>query len=171
MTDTPWWHDEDGNPSGGDALGSAATEAARLFEVLRDRMMTDPNTLRAGMRMMEAFTTLRGGGGHPVQPGEAPECAYCPVCQAISHARNLDPQTIEKLTAAAMEFAETIRQTVSQPPADAEDAGVRHVPLDDDLSGGAEEPATDETVVDDDFLGWPVDDDPGGSGSGPGSLR
>ena len=165
MTDTPWWHNDDGTPPGGgaDALGSAAAEAARLFDVLRDRMMTDPNTLRAGMRMMEAFTVLRGsGGGHPVQPGEAPECAYCPVCQAISHARNLNPETVERLTAAAMDFAETVRRTVASDPAADDEGEVRHVPLDDDFEESA--PAPEPAGDDDEFLGWPggADDPDGG---------
>lgn len=174
MTDTPWWHENDGTPpsSGADALGSAAAEAARLFEVLRDRMMTDPNTLRAGMKMMEALTLLRGSGGHPVQPGDAPECAYCPVCQAISHARDLNPDVVEKLTTAAMEFADTVRQVVAPDGVD-DDGAVRHVPLDDDedlvdeSGSGAEvvdEPPTGQSgsrkvEIDDDFLGWPGDTD------------
>lgn len=165
MTDTPWWHEGDTPPDGGggpDALGTAATEAARLFEVLRDRLVTDPNTMRAGMKMMEAFTLLRGSGGHPVQPGDAPECAYCPVCQAIAHARTVNPETVERLTAAAMEFAETVRQVVTPDAGDAETA-VRHVPLDDDLVGDATASAAaepgDSAAVDEEFLGWPGDDE------------
>lgn len=160
MTDTPWWHQGDTASDGGggaDALGTAATEAARLFEVLRDRLVTDPNTMRAGMKMMEAFTLLRGSGGHPVQPGDAPECAYCPVCQAIAHARTVNPETVERLTAAAMEFAEAVRQVVT-PDADAE-SGVRHVPLDDDELSGNLDTTVPRADGDDEFLGWPGDDE------------
>ncbi len=174
MNDTPWWHEGDGVPEGGDPLGTAAGEAARLFEVLRDRMLADPATLRTGLRLMEAFTVLRGPG-EQVAPGGAPECAYCPVCQAIARARTLDADTVERLTGAAMEFAETVRRTVAADPgADADNGDVRHVPLDDepdtaddildDLSTAEEVDVIviDETVIDEGFLGWPGDDEPTG---------
>lgn len=165
MTDTPWWHDDDAEPpaGGSDALGSAAAEAARLFEVLRERMMTDPNTLRAGMRMMEAFSAFTANsGGKAVPPGEAPECAYCPVCQAITHARNLDPQTVERLTGAAVEFADTIRRTVAQDSSAAAGDEVRHVPLDDEENEESERDGRDpvaEMEVEG-FAGWPEPVDP-----------
>lgn len=129
MTDEPWWHE--GSGAGDERLGSAAEEAGRLFSAMRDRMLADPATLRMGMRMMEAFTSLTRSGGTPVAPGGAPECAYCPVCQAIVRARSLSPETVERLTGAAMEFAETLRQVVAQAGDDDSDH-LRHVPLDDD---------------------------------------
>lgn len=128
MTDEPWWH-SDAAP-GDDQLGSAAEEAGRLFAAMRDRMLADPKALRMGLRMMEAFTSLSRGAGTPVAPGGAPECAYCPVCQAIVRARSVRPDTVERLTGAAIEFAETVRQVVVH-PADPADDHLRHVPLDD----------------------------------------
>ncbi len=151
MNDDPWWHDPTRDPDAADAMGAAAGEAGRLFEAVRDRMLSDPATLRAGMRLMETFAVLRGGGT-PVAPGEAPECAYCPVCQAITRARSIDPESVERLTGAAMEFAEKVRGIVGQPPS--EDSGVRHVPLDDDLVDA--EPAAET----EDFDGWPAPRDP-----------
>lgn len=192
MNETPWWHEGEGASGGDDPLGTAAGEAARLFEVLRDRMMSDPATLRTGLRLMEAFTVLRGPG-EPVAPGGAPECAYCPVCQAISRARHMDAETVERLTGAALEFAETVRRTVSPDSgADQDSGGVRHVPLDDDDDtdgdpqsaqstpgdhAGAPDPVADvvieeividdividDVVIDEGFLGWPGDDGPTGA--------
>ncbi|MFN8125827.1 MAG: hypothetical protein U0R64_04880 [Candidatus Nanopelagicales bacterium] len=156
MTDGPWWHDPTGepDPAAADAVGAAAAEAGRLFEALRDRMLSDPATLRAGMKLMESFTVLRGGAS-AAAPGQASECAYCPVCQAISRARAIDPDSVERLTGAAMEFAEKVRDIVGQGQPSGDDR-VRHVPLDD------EDPATDsgDPADVDDFAGWPEPRDP-----------
>lgn len=166
MTDTPWWYDaaSGGRTGEGDSLGSAAAEAGRLFEALRERVVGDPTAMRAGLKMFEALSLLRGGAsGQPVQPGEAPECAYCPVCQTIAHARDANPEALERLTTSALEFADALRQVIV-PDSPAPDPGVRHVPLDEDLSAEEPEPeeaaadeATRQVPVDDEFLGWPDD--------------
>lgn len=138
MNEAPWWHDDEGRSSardpdaqGADALGSAAVEAARLFEAVRGRILSDPNAWSAGLRLFDAFSGARGSGAHSAAPGAAPECAYCPVCQAIRGARGMSPETVERLTGAALEFAETVRRTVATEP-EPSDSTVRHVPLDDD---------------------------------------
>lgn len=148
MTQTPWWHDDD-------SAGDAAVEAARLFEAIRDRVLADPTTLRAGLRIMEIATQFAPGAGNAA--GSAPECAYCPVCQAIRQARAVSPETVERITAAAVEFAETVRQTLTDAPPG--EQSVRHVPLDDDLDVAAEPPVPDS---DDGFAGWPGPPEPQG---------
>lgn len=145
MTQTPWWHDEE-------SAGDAAAEAARLFEAIRDRVLADPATLRAGMRIMEIATQFAPGAG--AAAGAAPECAYCPVCQAIRQARAVSPETVERLTAAALEFAETVRQTLTE--STAPEQSVRHVPLDDDF----DVPPSSAADPDDGFAGWPGSTDP-----------
>lgn len=135
MADEPWWHSAEGREPGpdGDALGSAAQEAGRLFAAMRDRMLADPTTMRAGFKIMEAMSKL-GRSGRAAAPGDAPECAYCPFCQAISRARNLSPETVERLTGAAMEFADVVKQVVGSGGGGGDEGGVRHVPLDDDAA-------------------------------------
>jgi hypothetical protein len=133
MTDQPpWWHSPD--EPGPESVGSAAEEAARLFTALRDRLLSDPATLRAGMKMVETFSALRGTAASAAAggvPGSAPECAFCPFCQAVARAKTFSPDTVEQLTAAAMEFADSVRKIMTPPAEDADD--VRHVPLDDDF--------------------------------------
>ena len=147
MTQNPWWHDDD-------SAGDAGVEAARLFEVIRDRLLADPATMRAGLRVMEIATQFASSSPGAAHPGTAPECAYCPVCQAIRQARSVSPETVERLTSAAIDFAETIRQTLSdETPAE---APVRHVPLDDDLDVVDDLPADGDTADDDGFSGWPT---------------
>lgn len=131
MADEPWWHSAGGEPPSGDALGSAAQEAGRLFAAMRERMLSDPATMRAGFKIMEAVTLL-GRSGRPVAPGEAPECAYCPFCQAIARAKSLSPETVERLTGAALEFADVVKQVVGQGAGSPGETGLRHVSLDDD---------------------------------------
>lgn len=151
MTQTPWWHDDD-------PAGNAGVEAARLFEVIRDRLLSDPATMRAGLRVMEIATQFTSAPAD--QPGAAPECAYCPVCQAIRQARSVSPETVERLTSAAIDFAETVRQTLSDDETPAE-RPVRHVPLDDDIGapspgdGAATSERRADTPDDDGFAGWP----------------
>ena len=140
MSDEPWWHDEQGRPE--DSVGSAAQEASRLFMAVRDRLMSDPKALKAGARLLDTFATLQSHSG--ALPGESSECAYCPFCQAMARAKSLSPEHVERLTAAAMEFAETVRTIVGTPDEASEDR-VRHVPLDEDFEDW---PEPDEPVVD-----------------------
>lgn len=131
----PWWHEQ--NQSGGDdAIGNAAQEAARLFGAIRDRVMNDPSTMRAGMAMLDGLSQLRGGGSGAA-PGDAPECAYCPVCQAIAAAQRINPESMERFTGAAIEFAEVVRATITEDP-DPGSTGLRTVHIDDE-----EEPDTE----------------------------
>ena len=150
--DEPWWHesrtggstgaegatgaDDSGRDAEGDqaasAFGSGPEEAARLFTAIRDRVLTDPAAMKAGMQMMEMFTSLRGAMDNPVAPGDAPECAYCPICQAISRAQNISPESVESVTAAAIQFADTLRQAIGDDEDDGRGDTVRHVPMDDD---------------------------------------
>lgn len=143
MNEEPWWHSQNEPPPG--MNGSAAEEAARLFMAMRDRFLADPTALRAGAKLLETLSVLRGAT-NPVPPGDAPECAYCPFCQAMAHAKSLSPETVERLTGAAMEFAETVRTIVVDPRPSSDDR-VRHVPLDEDFEDwpepaeSADEPA------------------------------
>jgi len=138
MTDQPWWHEDEvpPNPRTGEGTGSAAEEASRLFMAMRDRLLSDPATIRAGLKIMESFSHLNGATGGAT-PGNAPECAYCPFCVAIRRAQGISPEAVERLTGAAMEFAETVRQVVGQPD-ETDPDGVRHVPLDEDFEGWPE---------------------------------
>lgn len=139
--DEPWWHEADAGGAGAGAsdgrsgfpLGSGPEEAARLFTTIRDRVLSDPAMMKAGMQVMEVFTSLREVVDNPAAPGDAPECAYCPVCQAISRAQSISPESVETVTAAAIQFAETLRQAVGEDHDPGRDQSVRHVPLDDDL--------------------------------------
>lgn len=137
--DEPWWHEPDADGASGDAGESPASEpgtgpeeAARLFSAIRDRVLSDPATIRAGLQVMEVFSALRGSINNPAAPGDAPECAYCPVCQAISRAHNIGPESVESVAAAAIQFAESLRQAISDDHDHGRDESVRHVPLDDE---------------------------------------
>lgn len=161
MTDEPWWHDDDGRPGAHtEGVGSAAEEAARLFTAMRDRLLSDPKAVRAGFKIMEtmsslASATLSSPGATPVAPGGAPECAYCPVCQAMRRAQAVSPEAVERLTGAALEFAETVRTIVGQGsgPAGPGDEFVRHVPLDEDFEGWPEPVDVDDADNPDDLDG------------------
>jgi hypothetical protein len=133
MEDEPWWHEPqsgEGPPLAGNP--ASAEEAARLMAAFRDRILNDPAALRAGIQMLDLLKTWGGNAANPVPPGHAPECAYCPVCQAISRAQNLNPETLDVVTSAALQFAETLKQALSD-PGPAKSDTVRNVPLDDEF--------------------------------------
>lgn len=169
MSEIPWWHEPDPEP----ALGSAAEEAVALFAAVRDRFLSDPATMAAGMRIVDTvgslvaqFTSATPSAPgtdtaaepaaaaeppppaaeptaadeptagepaphrHTVPAGDAPECEYCPVCQGIRRLREVDPDTVTRLTSVSLELAETVRRLVVPPVPGGQ--RVRHVPLDDD---------------------------------------
>jgi hypothetical protein len=133
MQDEPWWHETENQQNDSSSpLGSGPEEAAQLFSAIRDRVLSDPAAMKAGIQVMELLSSFRGAMDSPAAPGDAPECAYCPVCQAISRAQNISPESVESVTAAAIKFAESLRQALGDGDQAAPDEGVRHVPLDDD---------------------------------------
>lgn len=150
MTEQPWWHQDANEEQQGpqDAVGSAAEEAARLFSAVRDRFLSDPAAMRAGARLLDTFASLQRSSGGAL-PGESSECAYCPVCQAMARAKSINPESMERLTAAAVEFADNVRNIVGLPDEkDAEDR-VRHVPLDEDFEDWPEPtPASESAKAD-----------------------
>lgn len=50
---------------------------------------------------------------------DASSCQLCPICQAIGALRQVKPETIEHLVAAAASLASSLRASVAQPPAPA----------------------------------------------------
>ncbi|MDP4014800.1 MAG: hypothetical protein U0990_06780 [Candidatus Nanopelagicales bacterium] len=124
------------------AQGTAAEEAAKLFVAVRDRLMADPTAARLGSTAAEWLAAF-GSPGNDIARDAADECCRCPVCIALAKARSTSPETVEALTAAAIQFAEAVRQAFAPPSTEAE---VRHVPLDDE---------------------W-LTDESNGSGDGPG---
>ena len=67
--------------SADDALGSAAQEASRLLDSLRD------------------WLDARGGGEVPIATGSA-ECKLCPLCLLLAAVRDRNPEVLENLTKA-----------------------------------------------------------------------
>ncbi len=76
-------------------VGSAAEEAARLFQAA------------------EEWVRTRAGGHLDGLATGAPECTVCPVCQGIAAVRGVRPETVEHLLDAAASFVAALRTTVS----------------------------------------------------------
>ena len=132
MEDEPWWHESQSQSQAQSESGpESAEEAAKLFAALRDRVLSDPAAMRAGLGMLDLLKGLSGSASHPVSPGEARECAYCPVCLAISRAQNISPETLDTVTSAALQFAETVKEAVAESNSRAKPDTVRTVPLND----------------------------------------
>jgi hypothetical protein len=76
-------------------VGSAAEEAARLFEAAQEWLRT------------------RSSGHLDGVATGAPECTVCPVCQGIAAVRGVRPETVEHLLDAAASFVAALRTTVA----------------------------------------------------------
>lgn len=99
--------------AGEERLGSAAEEAARLFEAIQDWARSSAGgSLAAGL---------------PIATG-APECQLCPLCQLIGVLRTTRPETFEHLTEASAALLAALRSAIdaherqwsSRRPADVE---------------------------------------------------
>lgn len=75
-------------------VGSAAEEAARLFQAA------------------EEWVRTRAGGHLDGLSTGAAECSVCPLCQGISAVRGVRPETVEHLLDAAASFVAALRTTV-----------------------------------------------------------
>ncbi|MCW2545023.1 MAG: hypothetical protein JWM40_2575 [Frankiales bacterium] len=87
-------------------VGSLAEEAAKLLTAAQE------------------WARARFEGDHPS------DCQFCPVCQAIGALRQVKPETVEHLVAAAASLASALRTTVS-PTAPSEPDRVQHIDVDE----------------------------------------
>ena len=78
-------------------VGSAAEEAARLFEAVQE--------------WARKASTATGGLGEHIATGSA-ECRLCPVCQLISVLRETRPEVAVHLAEAAGSLLAALRATV-----------------------------------------------------------
>jgi len=100
---------------GGQHVGTAAQEAARLFAAVED------------------WARSRGGtaaGEHA--DGHAPStCGVCPVCSGIALLRDVRPETVEHLLDAAASVVAAVRSAVVPPDetrsSEGRPAGVEHI--------------------------------------------
>ena len=95
--------------------GSAAEEAARLFAAVEDWVRTRGAGLLAGEHLATG----------------APECAACPLCQAVSALRQVRPETVEHLLDAAASVVAALRTAVAEPAPPSPRAGVQHIDVRD----------------------------------------
>ena len=98
-------------PPGSSPLGSAAEEAGRLFAAVEDWARTRSGGLLNG----QLFAGHLFDGEH-LATG-APECSVCPLCQAVSAVRQVQPETVEHLLDAAASMLAALRSTLLGPPA------------------------------------------------------
>lgn len=93
-----------------ESIGTPADEAAKLLAAVQDwaRARFDAQHLATG----------------------SSECQVCPVCQAVSALRQVNPQTVEHLLEAAASFVAALKSTVTTQPTPP-DAGsrVQHIDI------------------------------------------
>lgn len=85
----------------GDApFGSAAEEAARLFEAVQD-----------WARRASGGTGTGPAGGVPIATGSA-ECQLCPLCQLLAVLRGSRPETFAHLSDASASLMAALRSAI-----------------------------------------------------------
>jgi hypothetical protein len=128
-----------GGPEGGShgSVGSLGEEAAKLLHALQDWAGA------TGGEYADATATAAAGAASTWQrlnehvATGAPECRYCPVCQAISAVRQTSPEVRAHLTSAASSLLQAAAGLLAtQVPEDARgrssDAGVEKIDVDVD---------------------------------------
>jgi len=104
----------------GDAVGSAAEEAVRLFGAL---------SASVGEWARDASRSI----DEHVATGD-PECRYCPVCRTVHVLREATPEVREHLAGAAaslMQAAASVLAAAATPPGSRRSATVERIDLDD----------------------------------------
>ena len=97
-------------------VGSAAEEAARLFQAA------------------EEWVRTRTGGHLDGLATGAPECTVCPLCQGIAAVRGVRPETVEHLLDATASFVAALKTTLSgvTEPDPARRPDVQHIDVRED---------------------------------------
>ncbi len=103
-----------GGPAGPD-VGSAVDEAARLLAAAEHWARTRARTL------LDADDLATG----------SPECAACPVCQAVGVLRTVHPEAVGHLLDAAGSLVAALRAAVPASAAPAPPQRVQRIDLDD----------------------------------------
>ncbi len=78
-------------PGSGPGLGTAAEEAARLFEALQE------------------WARRTGAGASEHMATGSPECQLCPVCQLLSLVRSAQPEVFAHLSDASASLLSALR--------------------------------------------------------------
>lgn len=89
------WQGSDPSAQAAAVLGTVAQEAGRLIAALQERLASPTD-------------------GPAIATGSA-ECLVCPVCRAIAALRTVDPEAVERLTAAAAGLVATVRMPSAGP--------------------------------------------------------
>ncbi|WP_328995126.1 hypothetical protein OG394_11255 [Kribbella sp. NBC_01245] len=120
-----------------EAIGSVGEEAAKLFAVLQQASADARHGTGAESNGYDAFAEA-----FPEEAEEqgACECQWCPVCQLISRAKQVSPETIEHLATAAAGVLGSVRSLL-----EAAAEAARQARTDADAAAG---PEHDETVHD-----------------------
>ncbi len=109
-------------------VGSLAEEAAKLFGALSGWAEEHGSDLddvahRAGAVGQDLHDHLSTG---------APECTYCPICQAVRFLRDTSPEVRAHLAAAGASLAQALTATLQAASTAAEEHPVERIPVDDD---------------------------------------
>lgn len=113
-------------------VGSVAEEAAQLFAVLGDwaRRQGDEYAGAASGAAHAAHDAVRNVNEHLATGGE--NCAYCPVCQAISFVRSTSPEVKAHLLVAANSLVQAAAGILDTQTPGGQAPNVEKINLDDD---------------------------------------
>jgi hypothetical protein len=108
--------------AGGERLGTAREEAARLLEAISQWADSASSPDGAGFSPGSVFASGAGMLNEHVATG-AEECLVCPVCQGISALRKVRPEVVEHLLDAGASLLAALRAGLEPPHGSPERAG------------------------------------------------
>lgn len=115
-----------GEPQPGRDVGSLAEEAAKLLGALSGW---------AQEHDLDEVADRASAVGHDLHEHlatGAPECTYCPICQAVRFLRNTSPEVRVHLASAGASLAQALTATLQAATSAAEQTPVERIPVDDD---------------------------------------
>ncbi len=115
-----------GEPQPGRQVGSLAEEAAKLLGALSG-WAEEHHVDDVADRVSDVGQDL-----HDHLATGAPECTYCPICQAVRFLRDTSPEVRTHLAAAGASLAQALTATLQAATAAAEEHPVERIRIDDD---------------------------------------
>jgi hypothetical protein len=121
-----------------DDVGSLGEEAAKLLGALSGWAREQAGEAGDGLSGLAAQAAASAHELNDHLATGAAECTVCPVCRAISAARQVSPEVSAHLSAAMTSLAQAAAALVATTPRSAGGKGdVEHIDLDDDWPGDA----------------------------------
>ncbi|MDR7253805.1 hypothetical protein J2X46_002795 [Nocardioides sp. BE266] len=116
----------------GPEVGSLAEEAAKLFGALSGWARDQAGEAGEGLSGLAAHAATTAHDLNEHLATGSTECTVCPICRTVHAVRQLSPEVMTHLAAAATSLAQAAAAVMATPASREESDGVEHIDLSDD---------------------------------------